>query len=177
MPTFNRAYILLGSNINKERNIPAAIKLLKQKCNLLAVSSIYKTAPVGTLNQPDFWNVAALLETELDAYRLKREVLAESERRLGRRRAADKNGPRTIDADIILFNQETFQDNGLRIPDPDLLKYPHVAIPVAELAPWLPHPETGEPLAAIAQRLAAQASPFQVMAHSPAALSGSMAAA
>ena len=72
-------------------------------------------------------------------------------------RTADKNAPRTIDADMILFNDEVFDlDETHHIPDPELLEFPHIAVPVAELAPDMTHPETGEKLSDIAARLAAQ---------------------
>ena len=75
-------------------------------------------------------------------------------------RQADKNAPRTIDADIVLFNDAVFAYDGgdgrsRPLPDPDLQKFPHVAVPVADLLPDLPHPETGEPLGALAKRLLA----------------------
>jgi 2-amino-4-hydroxy-6-hydroxymethyldihydropteridine diphosphokinase len=150
----NRAFVLLGSNIEKEKNVPAALRLLGELSRLIASSSIYQTPAVGAPGQPDFWNAAALLETEMDPFTFKTEVLAEVERRLGRVRTADRNAPRTIDADLILWNDEAFDLNGRHhIPDPDLLRFAHVAVPIAELAPQMRHPETGEAMADIAGRL------------------------
>ncbi|MCI0394114.1 MAG: 2-amino-4-hydroxy-6-hydroxymethyldihydropteridine diphosphokinase [Chloroflexi bacterium] len=152
----NRVLVSLGSNIDKEKNLPAAVRLLSRYGRVVAISTVYETRPVGLVGQPNFLNAAALVETELDAGRFKREVLARIEAELGRRRAADKNAPRTIDADITLFNDAVFDlDEGHHIPDPGLLEFAHVAVPAAELAPDLPHPETGEPLSAIAARLVA----------------------
>lgn len=162
----NRVVVALGSNVHKEENLPAAVRLLGQLCRLVAVSAVYETAPAGQPDQPTFFNAAALVETDLDAARFKAEVLRQVEQQLQRERTADKNAPRTIDADLILFNQEVFDLGARHVPDPDLLHYLHVAVPVADLAPDLLHPETGESLAHIAGRLLAAAA----HTHDPAAL-------
>jgi 2-amino-4-hydroxy-6-hydroxymethyldihydropteridine diphosphokinase len=151
----NCVYILLGSNIDKERNLPEAVRLLTTFDRVVAVSSVYETAPVGRENQPHFFNAAVRVETELPAAAFRDQVLAKVEQRLGRVRTADKNAPRTIDADMILFNEDVFElDETHHIPDPELLEFPHIAVPIAELAPEMIHPETGERLDAIAARLA-----------------------
>jgi 2-amino-4-hydroxy-6-hydroxymethyldihydropteridine diphosphokinase len=153
----NRIFVLLGSNIEKEKNLPAAARLLTECCQVTAFSQVYETAPVGLREQPHFLNAAALVETELSALVFRDKILSRIERELGRVRTSDKNAPRTIDADIILFDQAVFDlDTDHHIPDPDFLKFPHVAIPVAELAPDMLHPESGEPLSKIAARLVRQ---------------------
>ncbi len=150
----NRVFVLLGSNIDKEKNLPAAVRMLRQRCRVKIVSSVYETVPVGREEQPCFWNVAVLLKTNRTAAQLKSEVLAKIERDLCRVRTEDPNAPRTIDVDITLFNNDSFDlDSTHHIPDPDLLKFPHVAVPVAEVAPGLKHPETDEPMEEIAGRL------------------------
>ena len=150
----NQIIISLGSNIDKEINLPLAVQLLAQKCRLVAVSPVYETVPVGLVNQANFFNAAVLVETELDAAQFKREVLMPIEEKLGRVRSADKNAPRTIDLDISLFNGSvTDLDKNHHIPDPDILKFPHVAVPIADIVPDMVHPETGETLSAIARRL------------------------
>jgi 2-amino-4-hydroxy-6-hydroxymethyldihydropteridine diphosphokinase/dihydroneopterin aldolase/2-amino-4-hydroxy-6-hydroxymethyldihydropteridine diphosphokinase len=162
----NRVFVSLGSNINKETNLHTAVKLLQEKSRLLAVSSVYETAPIetaaeGSPVQKDgllFWNAAVLMETILDPTGFRRDVLDQVERQLNRQRTADRDAPRTIDADLTLFNEEVFElDPGHLIPDPDLLKFAHVAVPVAELAPNLNHPESGEALGQIAERLLREA--------------------
>ncbi len=154
----NIVYLILGSNIDKERNLPEAVRLLREKATVVAVSGIYETAPVGLVEQPLFWNTAVLIHTTLSPAEIKVQLLGNIERQLKRVRQADKNAPRTIDLDIVLFNDVVQDydpgDGRFRpIPDPDLLKFAHVAVPVAELAPNLSHPVTGEPLQAIANRL------------------------
>jgi len=153
----NCVYILLGSNIDKEHNLPQAVRLLADFDNVVAVSSVYETAPVGLEDQPHFFNAAVQVETELSAVDFRSQVLARIERLLGRTRTSDKNAPRTIDADMVLFNEDVFElDESHHIPDPDLLKFPHVAVPVSELAPDYLHPEASERLGYIAARLVAE---------------------
>ena len=149
----NRVFIAMGSNINAEDNLREAARLLAEQCALLDVSPVYETVPVGKLDQPNFLNAAALIETPLSVADLKREVLSGIERQLGRVRTADKNAPRTIDLDIALFNTEVLDVGPRHIPDPDILKYAHIAVPLADLAPQYRHPETGQTLMEIADRV------------------------
>lgn len=156
----NRAVILLGSNIDKEVNLPRAVRILRQFCRVTAVSTVYETIPVGLIDQPNFFNAAVQVETEWNAAQIKARLLSRIEARLQRQRQTDKNAARTIDADLILFNDEVldydcFDGKCHHIPDPDLLKFVHVAVPVADILPDMPHPETGQPMAAIAARLMA----------------------
>ena len=149
----NLAYLSFGANINPRQNIPAALRLLSQQSRLLAVSSVWETAPVGFADQPDFLNGAVMIETPLSAAVLKQTVLLSIEQTLGRQRTANKNAPRPIDLDIILFNLDIIEGMGQRIPSPELLERYFVAGPLAELAPDYVHPETGQTLAEIARRL------------------------
>ncbi|HQJ12434.1 MAG TPA: 2-amino-4-hydroxy-6-hydroxymethyldihydropteridine diphosphokinase [Anaerolineae bacterium] len=147
-----RAFIALGSNIAPERALPEAVRRLAKVCRVLAVSPVYETAPVGKTDQPNFLNAAALIETDLPAADLKAQLQV-IERELGRVRTTDKNAPRTIDLDIALYNEAVFDLGARHIPDPDLLRYSHIAAPLADLAPDLRHPETGQTLAEIARSL------------------------
>jgi 2-amino-4-hydroxy-6-hydroxymethyldihydropteridine diphosphokinase len=148
----NLAYLSFGSNINPRQNIPAALRLLSQHCRVLAVSTVWETAPVGFADQPNFLNGAVIIETSLSATALKSTVLAMIEQALGRQRTVNKNGPRPIDLDIILFNDAVIKEAGQRIPSPELLERDFVAVPLAELAPDYVHPETGQTLAEIADQ-------------------------
>jgi 2-amino-4-hydroxy-6-hydroxymethyldihydropteridine diphosphokinase len=154
----NRIIVLLGSNINKEKNLPAAVGYLNEWCQVRAISSVYETCPVGLEDQPTFLNAAVLVESSMDPAVFRRDILDRVESNLNRMRTSEKNAPRTIDADMILFNQDIFDLNREHhIPDPDLLKYRHVIVPIAELEPELIHPETGESLLVIASRLVEEA--------------------
>ena len=151
----NLAYLSLGSNIEPESNLPAAVKLLARFGYVRAVSSVWETEPVGLADQPNFLNAAVLLETALSAQALRDEAIAQIEESLGRVRTANKNAPRTIDIDIMLFNQDTLQIGQRHIPDPEILERPFVAIPLAEIAPDYVHPEIGRTLKQIAASLPA----------------------
>lgn len=151
------AYLSLGSNLDKERNLPAAVRLLAAHGRLLAVSAVYETAPVGNPDDPAFFNAAAALETDLAPAELKQQVLAPIEQQLGRQRSADPNAPRTIDIDISLYDDAILDLGKRRIPDPEIVRFAHIAAPLADLAPGYRHPETGETLAEIAARVTAAA--------------------
>jgi 2-amino-4-hydroxy-6-hydroxymethyldihydropteridine diphosphokinase len=151
----NRVLVALGSNIDSERNLGEAVRRLASFCRLLAVSPAYETTPVGNTEQPNFLNAAALIETDLTAAELKVRVLQIIEGDLGRVRTEDKNAPRTIDLDIALFGHQVLDPGPRRIPDPDILRYPHIAVPLADLAPTMRHPEDGRTLQEIAQSLPA----------------------
>ena len=150
----NRIFVLLGSNIDKEKNMPEAVGYLENWCQVRAISDVYETCPVGLEDQPTFFNAAVLVESSLDARQFRQAVLEKIESRLKRVRTSDKNAPRTIDADLILFNDDVFDlDDDHHIPDPELLQHLHVIVPVAELEPDYIHPESFESLSTIANRL------------------------
>ncbi len=148
--------VVLGSNIEPERNLPAAVRLLRQRLSVPAASPVYRSAPVGSPGSPTFWNAAVALVTHLPPQALKLEVLRPIEAALGRVRGADRNAPRTIDLDLALYGPLVVDDpdHGLTLPDPAILEHAHAAVPLADLAPDLEHPVTGERLASIAARLA-----------------------
>ena len=177
----NTVALSLGSNIDKEQNLPEAVRLLREMCVpvtsvtstgsvtevtsiLLAVAPVYETAPTGLLNQPNFFNTAVLIQTPLSAAEVKETIIGAIETKLKRVRQDDKNAPRTIDIDIALFNNGVFNyelsdGSTPRVPDKDILRFTHVAVPLADLLPDIPHPETGELLSSIAANLLAETDP------------------
>ncbi len=141
--------------------------MLRHRVLVRAVSSVYETEPMGTKDQPAYFNAAALIETDLGPAEIKEYLIDEVETVLDRRRQADKNAPRTIDIDIALFNDEILdyvpaEGQSHHVPDPDILRYIHTIVPLAELAPDQVHPETGERLDTIAERLQEQAEAQQI---------------
>lgn len=131
--------IALGSNIDRERNLPRALELLRRdsRWRVLAESPIYETPAVGHGPQPDYFNAAVLLETDLSPADLRR-VLRRIEARMGRVRSTDKFAPRTIDLDIVFVKDRQINLNGSLLPDPDILDHPHLAFPLADIAPdWI----------------------------------------
>jgi len=149
----NQAFVSLGSNLDPETNLPEAVRLLAARSCLVATSHVYQTIPVGSTGQPDFLNAVALIETDLSAARLKSEVLEGIEQELGRVRTADKYAARTIDLDILLYNDEVFDLGGRRIPDPDIPRLAYLAVPLSDIAVGRRHPETGQTLSEIVRRL------------------------
>lgn len=146
----NLVYLSLGSNIEPEKNLVAALRLLSTHGQVLAVSHVWETPPVGFVSQANFLNAAALLQTDEPAETLHANVIRPIEHTLHRVRTPNPNAPRTIDLDLSLFNEAILVLPHHRIPDPDILTQAFVAIPLAEIAPAYHHPETGQTLAEIA---------------------------
>ncbi|MFN8492814.1 MAG: 2-amino-4-hydroxy-6-hydroxymethyldihydropteridine diphosphokinase [Caldilineaceae bacterium] len=153
MPT---VLITLGSNIAKEQNLPRAIELIRHQPTLtvVAVSPIYETAPVGgPAAQPQFYNAAMRIETTL-TYPMLRTLLRTLESALGRVRTTDKFAPRPIDLDIAFYGQESFTFADKCIPDPDAIRFPHLTLPLADIAPEWRDAKSGFTLRQIADDLA-----------------------
>ena len=141
-----RAFVGLGSNLgDPEELIRSALQLLaaEEGIELLAVSSLRETDPVGYQDQPRFLNGAAELATELSPQELLERLLS-IERRLGRVRGeGPRFGPRTIDLDLLLFGDEVVQEPGLTLPHPRLHERRFALEPLAELDPALEVPGRG----------------------------------
>lgn len=150
----NVAYISLGSNIDPANNLVAAVRRLAAACRIIGVSPVYETAAVGDLSQPNFLNAAVLVQTSLAAAQLKESVLDPIEQALGRQRTTNPNDARTIDLDLVLFNQDVQEIGKRRLPDPEIARYAHIARPLADIAPHYVHPVTGQTLAEMAAALA-----------------------
>lgn len=134
----NITYIALGSNLNHPvSQLHAAERALAQLPDsvLVQVSSFYQNPPYGP-PQPDFINAVAELHTNLTAQDLL-SALRHIENQQGRVRTPERNGPRTLDLDIILYGQEIIQNEELSIPHPHFLERPFVLIPLYEIAPDL----------------------------------------
>ena len=161
--------VALGSNIDRERNLPRAIELLKQdrRWRVAAVSPFYYTAAVGTNHsQPDYLNAAVLLETTLSPDDLW-QALRGIETRMGRVRTDDKYAPRVIDLDIVLIKDHQLTVHGSSVPDPDILDHPHLAIPLADIAPAWIFPGTPYTLQHIAEALGPAAKEIKRMTPRP----------
>ena len=140
-----RVFIGLGSNMGeREDNIRKALELLSQlpDTELVRASSLYDTEPVGAVEQPNFLNAVAELDTDMAARQLLWNLLL-IEKRLGRVRT-QKWGPRTLDLDLLLFGDELIEEDDLQVPHPELTRRSFVLTPLVELEPALVHPTTGE---------------------------------
>ncbi len=150
-----RAFVALGSNLgDRERNLRRAVDELARTpgVELVAVSALIDTEPVGYLDQPRFLNGVAALETTLPARALL-ELLLDVERRFGRSRdGVPAQGPRTLDLDLLLYGTDELDEPGLHVPHPRLHERAFVLEPLAELAPALEVPGRG-PVQALLARL------------------------
>ena len=134
------AYIGMGANLaswagTPEATLAAAVLRLESLGCVTGQSSLYSTEPVGFAQQPRFVNAVVALETELDPQELLKGLL-DLEREFGRDRAAGfVNGPRTLDLDILLFDNLKIGEPGLEIPHPRLAERAYVLVPLCEIAP------------------------------------------
>jgi 2-amino-4-hydroxy-6-hydroxymethyldihydropteridine diphosphokinase len=133
------AYIGIGSNVgDRELHCRKAIKLLGEAEKLTAVSSLYRTEPVGYQEQEDFINAVAAVETNRSPEELL-NLCHEIEDRLGRKREM-RWGPRTADLDLLLYGDRIISLPGLVVPHPRMAERKFVLVPLAEIAPDAVHP-------------------------------------
>lgn len=131
----SRAYLSLGSNIgDKKNNLDEAVKLIKSNSYIsdVLVSEYYETAPVGYLDQDVFMNIVVQINTTLDSYKLL-DFCHEIEEALKRKRII-RWGPRTIDVDILLFDDIISDDERLTIPHPRMTERAFVIVPLYDLS-------------------------------------------
>lgn len=138
------AYIGLGSNIKPARNLKLAVARLAERSELLAVSSAWRSPPVGS-EGPEFLNAVASVRTPLSAVEFKERILRSIEQELGRERGSDRFAPRTIDLDLLVFDDEELE--------PEIWDFAHIAVPLSELAPGHLSRVTGETILEAAARL------------------------
>ena len=138
--TMNEAYLLIGGNIgNRSMYLLKAKEAIERVCGPISrESSIYETAAWGNEDQEAFLNQALKIVTPMDAQKLLNSIL-EIEENLGRIRKI-KYGPRLIDIDILLFNNDIIDLNGLKIPHPEMHKRRFVLVPMNEIAGEIIHP-------------------------------------
>lgn len=149
----NSAYLILGSNIKPGENIPRALELINRSFEIEKISNTWRTRAVGT-HSDDFLNTAVEIKTGLGEQMLKDRCLCHIEEIMGRIRQKDKNAPRTIDIDIVVFNEIVL--------DPDIFSREHLALPLSELIPNLIDVKTGLSLVAIAETLHKRGSAVKV---------------
>jgi len=134
------AHLLIGGNLgDRNKNLLTAISLINEHCGpLTKVSSIYETEAWGKTDQPTFLNQALEISTSLNARQLMRKIL-KIEKEMGRIRK-EKLGPRIIDIDILLYENEIHDLRFLKIPHPEMHNRRFVLVPLAEIDPTLQHP-------------------------------------
>ncbi len=147
----NTAYLLTGGNLGERvHNLATARELVTEQIgNIIAASSLYETAAWGNTDQPAFLNQAIMIETPLNARQLIRRIL-KIEKKMGRVRE-EKYGPRLIDIDILLFNNEKHNYQFLKLPHPEMQNRRFALLPLAEIAPEIIHPVLKKTIAELLQ--------------------------
>jgi dihydroneopterin aldolase/2-amino-4-hydroxy-6-hydroxymethyldihydropteridine diphosphokinase len=151
---WHTVYIALGSNMgNKEQYLNDAVKLLNERedSNVLKVSEFIVTKPYGGVEQDDFLNGALELHTLLEPQELL-DVLHDIEQRADRKRLVHW-GPRTLDLDILFYDDLIFDSPALTIPHIEIEKRDFVLTPLYQIAPWLRHPATKKTVKQMLQEL------------------------
>ena len=149
----NNAYLSLGSNIRPKDNIVEAVRLLRRYTTVLCVSPVYLSPPQGYSEQEPFLNMAVKIHTWRSPSEFKSAVIDRIEADQMRvRDPQNKNAPRTIDLDISLWNDEVLEYGckPWHIPDGDITRFAHVAVPLADLSPDYIHPTEGKSLREVA---------------------------
>lgn len=137
MPT---GYISIGSNINKDKHIPASLKALTERFGQLTLSSIYESEPIGFSGDP-FYNLIAGFDSNLDVKEIIKQ-LRQIELDNGRNRECKKFSARTLDLDLVLYGDLIIDDARIHIPRDEIERYAFVLEPLAEIAGHLRHPAT-----------------------------------
>jgi 2-amino-4-hydroxy-6-hydroxymethyldihydropteridine diphosphokinase len=135
MPT---GYISIGSNIDKDKHIPASLKALTERFGQLTLSSIYESEPIGFAGDA-FYNLIAGFDSDLDVKEIV-EQLRQIELDNGRNRECKKFSARTLDLDLVLYGDLIINDGRIQIPRDEIERYAFVLEPLAEIAGHLRHP-------------------------------------
>lgn len=136
------AYLGLGSNLDADRNMRLAARELRRRLSVRAISPVYRSKALG-FDGADFLNAVACVETDLAP----EELIAELEHiheLAGRRRRDHKFVSRTLDIDLLLFDQAVGKAGRVVLPRSDVLEFSFVLKALADIAPDLPHPVTGK---------------------------------
>ncbi|MCO5237346.1 MAG: 2-amino-4-hydroxy-6-hydroxymethyldihydropteridine diphosphokinase [Chitinophagaceae bacterium] len=136
----NKGYLLIGGNLgDRKLQLEKARTLIENECGtIVRRSHLYETAPWGNTDQPSFFNQALMINTSWPAFQLL-GLLLQIEARMGRQRT-QKYGPRNIDIDMLLFNDEIIHTPALEVPHPQLPYRRFALEPLDEIAPDVIHP-------------------------------------
>lgn len=142
-----RVYLSVGSNVERERNVPAGLRALGERFGPLGVSTVYECPAVGFAGD-DFYNLVVAFDSD-EPVREVHAAIHAIEDRFGRDRQARKFSPRTLDIDLLLYGDRILRDGRLVLPRPEIDRVAFVLAPLAELAGNRPHPVHGEPFTAL----------------------------
>ena len=157
-----RVYVSIGSNIERESNIHAAVQALRKRFGSLKLSSVYENQPIGFEGE-NFYNLVAGFDTD-DSPESVAASLHDIEQQYGRKRGPSRFISRTIDLDLLLYDNLISEQSALRLPRREIDEYACVLRPLAELAPEARHPCSGETFAALWARFDKAAQPLTPVA-------------
>lgn len=144
----HRVHLGIGSNLDPAVHVRSALQALHDEFGALRVSPVYRTAAVGCEGAPDFLNLAVELRTDRTPDDL-RAWLRDLESRHGRKRGPDRNAPRTLDVDVLLFDDLVVDGEEHPLPDPLVAAAPFVLVPLADIAAPCVHPKLGVTIGAL----------------------------
>lgn len=137
-----RVHVGVGSNIDRENSIRGAVRDLATHYGPLRLSPVYESKAHG-FEGGNFYNLVVGFDTTEPIERVK-DSLAHIESRFGRQRQGNQFSSRTLDLDLLLYGEVVRHDAQINLPHPDIQRYAFVLRPLAEIAPGLRHPETGQ---------------------------------
>lgn len=137
-----RGYVSIGSNINRENNIRAAVDALRQHYGPLTISQVFESESVG-FQGDNFYNLVVGFDTDESPHAIA-HTLHGIEQTCGRKRGGSRFSDRTLDLDLLLYDDLVADEPGLQVPRDDILNYAFVLQPLAEIAPHLRHPVLGK---------------------------------
>ena len=146
-----RVAVSIGSNLERERNVKDALAALGKTFGELSRSPVYESAAYG-FDGPPFYNLVVVFVTQLDVRAVRAKIQA-IENLQGREIGEDRSGSRSLDLDLLLYDDAVFHDQGLDVPRREIFEHGYILKPLADLLPAVPHPLTGESFGNIWSRL------------------------
>lgn len=140
-----RVFVGIGSNIDREASVRGGVEALRQHYGEVQLSSVYESEAVGFTGDP-FYNLVAAFDTEEDVDTVV-ATLGEIEHQHGRQRHGERFVSRTLDLDLLLYGDAVLSHENYHVPRDEIERYAFVLWPLAELAPQMRHPETGQTFA------------------------------